>query len=246
MEDILTSQRLALYSSSVPPASSELLKFLAQVAPDSDRREVLRQAHKLACKPRSPELAVDEDAIIREVEALEPVEAVSVRPTQLNASQKLTLFKSILKFTGDWERISKEFKGVHFTPAQLKGAWRSLKLVMREEVRLMKASTVHIDCVRWLRLAVRKLEMQLGSRRQRSQLPMLIDTRKTARRTDSLRLLAIAEENSQQEMRGINHFSQSSRSSFHGYEARPVSRALPRKIFAPDSLMLVDHQSDLT
>jgi hypothetical protein len=149
------------------------------------------------------------------------------------------MFKALLKFMGDWERISREFKGVHFTPEQLKGAWRKLKLVMREEVRLIKSTSCSFDFVRWLRMAIRKLETQLGSRRQRSQLPLLIDTRKVAGRMDSLSLLVTAEESSQQEMQGINEFAQSTRSSFHNYEARPLTR----KIFAPDSLMLVDNAS---
>jgi hypothetical protein len=102
------------------------------------------------------------------------------------------MFKALLKFMGDWERISREFKGVHFTPEQLKGAWRKLKLVMREEVRLIKSTSCSFDFVRWLRMAIRKLETQLGSRRQRSQLPLLIDTRKVAGRMDSLSLLVTA------------------------------------------------------
>jgi hypothetical protein len=143
----------------------------------------------------------------------------------------------------DWERSSREFKGVHFTPEQLEGAWRKLKLVMREEVRLIKSTSCSFYFVRWLRMAIRKLEIQLGSRRQRSQLPLLIDTQKVAKRMDSLNLLVTAEKSSQQEMQGINEFAQSTRSSFHYYEARPLSRPMTRKIFAPDSLMLVDNAS---
>mmetsp|Transcript_27256 Transcript_27256/g.48974 ORF Transcript_27256/g.48974 Transcript_27256/m.48974 type:complete len:115 (+) Transcript_27256:2218-2562(+) len=114
---------------------------------------------------------------------------------------------------------------------------------MREEVRNIKQATSSFDYVRWLRMAIRKLEIQLGSRRQRSQLPLLIDTRKSAKRLDSLSLLVTAEESSSQELRGVNQFAQSTGSSFHNYEARPVARPLTRKIFAPDSLVLIDNAS---
>lgn len=242
-EDRLASQRFAVYSQAMPSKATHLLQFLAEVSPDSDRRMVLCQAHKLVAVDCEFEPKLAEEEIPEKIAALEPIEAVAVMCKQLTASQKLTLFKALLKFSGDWERISREFKGVNFTPEQLKGAWRRLKLLMREEVRQIKSATSSFDFVRWLRMAIRKLEIQLGSRRQRSQLPQLIDTRKTAKRLDSLSMLATAEESSTQEMKGINEFAQSSSSSFHNYEPRPIARQLTRKIFAPDSLVLIDNAS---
>lgn len=133
---------------------------------------------------------------------------------------------------------------MQFTTDQLKGAWRKYKILMKDEVRLLKTESASFDCVRWLRAAIRKLELQLGNRRQRTQVPLIIDTRKVAKRYDLLSFLANAEESSSHEINGVNSFEQSASSSFNSYQPRPsVSRPMTRKIYAPDSLVLVDNAS---
>lgn len=133
---------------------------------------------------------------------------------------------------GDWDKTCREFKGVPFTPEQLKLAWRKLKLLMKEEVRHVEG----LDYLRWLRMVIRKLENKVGSRRHRC---LLIDARKEAKHIDPLIMLARAGDGVLQEIKGVNLFSQSLSSSFKSYDGKtppPTSR----KYYAPDSLTLVE------
>lgn len=190
-QQILLSERFEIYNSIIPIANStwdkiDFLNNLPQTSIALERKKLLQESQKflksLPFISTQPSKHLTEQILSKD----QPLD------NTLESSEKLLLFRSISKHLGDWEKIEKEFKEKPVPVEVLKKIWRCLKVTMKEEVAEIKKKAPQFHYIKWLRAAVRKLELSNGKKVKNKQVSSL-NLKPREKRLDMLAIMAEAE-----------------------------------------------------
>ena len=217
-QDNLIASRFEIYNSNLPisPLTAEILSFLTALPPATsaiDRRQVLTKSTQLQNKEQK---VLPLEASVKQISS--KVLAIDPPPSDLLSSQeKLILLRALPKHLGDWEKICREFKDRTIPADVLKKIWRCIKVTMKEEVADIRKKAPSYHYIKWLRAAVRKLELNSG-KKIKIKNSVNINPRPKEQRIDILTIMADAENAKCSGIQSNTSLNVNSSSSFKAYE----------------------------
>jgi hypothetical protein len=192
-QDLQLGSRFEVYSNavSIPRAISQIVSFLEGVPGCTqavERKKWLRQAEEIKNDDRGGhQVYINEPKIHAEISSFESPAGVA-----LGVAEKLCLLRSLLKHLGDWDKVGKEFRDKPIPVETLKKIWRALKVTMQEEVSEIRKNAPTYHFVKWLRAAIRKLEINNG-KKTKNKTSVSINPKPKEQRFDMLSIMAEVE-----------------------------------------------------
>ena len=215
-QQILLSERFDLYNSMIPITNStkdkiEFLRNLPQTSTALDRKKLFQESQKFQKSLPFPSIQPSKHLTEQIFSKDQPPD------NTLDSSEKLLLLRSISKHLGDWEKIEKEFKEKPVPVELLKKIWRCLKVTMKEEVAEIKKKAPQFHYIKWLRAAVRKLELGNGKKVKNKQVSSL-NMKPREQRLDMLAVMAETENSKSFGIESSTFLNCTASSSFKVYE----------------------------
>lgn len=215
-QQTLLSDRFECYNSIIPIPNStwdkiNFLRNLPQTSLALERKRLLQESQKFSKgvlnSPSQSNKALSERILLNDPSP----------NTTFDSPEKLLLIRSIAKHLGDWEKIEKEFKDKSVPVDVLKKIWRCLKVTMKEEVAEIKKKAPQFHYIKWLRAAIRKLELGNGKKVKNKQLGSL-NLKPKEQRLDMLTIMAEAESFKRFGIESSTFLNATATSSFKVYE----------------------------
>ena len=215
-QDSETSSRFELYNSVIPLSSAahekiQFLKSIQTVSQAHSRKQVLRSAVHFKSDAGFASPSASYKSLVDMILEADPAPNV-----ELQSNEKLVLFRSIMKYMGDWEKIEKEFKEKPVPVDQLKKIWRCLKVSMKEEVGELKKKVPNFHYIKWLRAAVKKLDSSIG-KKCKNKVVNSFNFKPREQRIDMLSIMADAEDQKKFGIESSTFLNFTASSSFKAY-----------------------------